>query len=400
MDEPPEPLEPNDPQDRLIDTLLREALGKETPPNLAGRILERVARERRRFYWLAGGLSAAAAIVIGLAVYKFALSEKPAEVVIEPKKTLEPGLKFEPEPYTPPKPELDLRPSPGEWARGTRIKTDDQPKKLELGGYCKLEAAANSSLVNEGKDKAEQVLLEAGNVTCQVDRHVGTFVVRTDSGMVSVTGTKFNVGIRGDGNDLKTEHAQRRQLTVSVQEGAVELNGWGLTLHAGEEGGVAFGVVSGKEENFIEIREDHAKEPVRYTPKMKDGFDKEMLEQFKKVAVGSRVQVSWVRQELRRIGKLQAVWAKPEGEGQHKSGVVTGIITEKGNEWIRVKEEGREGERYTPRWIPTHDNPKEGSLDKEMLRAFERLNKDDKVRLEWVLEEHRRVIRIEKLEKE
>ena len=389
-----------DPQDRLIDTLLREALGRETPPNLAGRILARAAFERRRFYWLAGGLSAAAAVLLGLALYKFALNGKPAEVAVEPKPQQEPGLKWEPEPYTPPKPELDLRPSPGEWTRGERIKTDKEPKKLELGGYCKLEAGANSSLVNEGKEHAEQVLLEAGNVTCQVDRHVGTFAVRTDSGMVSVTGTKFTVAVSGEGNDLKTEYAQRRQLSVSVQEGAVELNGWALTLHAGEEGGVAFGVVSGKGDNFLEIREDHAREPVRYTPKLKEGFDKEMLEQFKKVAIGSRVQASWVRQELRRVGRIQAVWAKPESDSRRKNGVVTGIVTEKGNDWIRVKEDGGESERYTPRWQPTKDNPKEGSLDKEMLRAIERLNKDDKVRLEWVLEERRRVIRIEKLEKE
>ena len=399
-------VDEQDPKDRLIDTLLREALGKEAPPNLASRILKRVERDRRRFYWLTGGLSAAAAILIGVAVWKFAMPAQTTgtgtDVALDPPKPKEPGLQWEQPPYTPPKPENDFKPLPEAWARGDRIKTDDAPKKLTLGGYCNLEAAAHSSLVNEGKDKAEQVLLESGSVTCQVDRHIGTFAVRTDSGTVAVTGTKFTVGISGDGNDLKTEAAKRRTLEVSVQEGSVELPGWATTLHAGEKGGLAFGVVYGKEENSVDLHIEGLKEPQRFTPRTRDGVDKEMLESIHKLNRGSRVQLAWVFQDHPRVTKIQVVWSAPEStEHHHKTTVTIGEITEKeGGEWLRVREAGGESEKYTPRWIPTHDNPREGNLDKDMVRTLEKFHQGDKVKLEWVFDEHRRVIKIEKLEKE
>ncbi len=393
-----DPSDLADPKDRLIDTLLREALGKEAPPNLASRIMKRVERERRRFYWLAGGASVAAAILIGVAVWKFAMPAPPVEVAKETPKTNEPGLQWGDPPYTPPKPENDFKPSPNAWARGERIKTDATPKKVALGGYCNLDVAANSSLVNEGKDKAEQVLLESGSVTCQVDRHIGTFAVRTDSGTVAVTGTKFTVAISGEGNELKTEQARRRTMDVSVQEGAVELPGWGTTLRAGEKGGIAFGLVTNKGDNFFELR-DEGKDARRFTPRTHDGVDKEMLEAIHKLSKGTRVQIAWVMQEYPRVTKMQIVWSPPDStEHHHKTGSIVGEVTEKGDggEWIRIRDHGGENEKYTPRWVPTKDNPKEGNLDKDMIRTLEKLNKGDKVKVEWVLEEHRRIVRIEK----
>jgi len=54
-----------DDRDRLIDTLLAEILGGETPPDLREQILRRAARGRRAREWLAVGLAGALLIAIG-----------------------------------------------------------------------------------------------------------------------------------------------------------------------------------------------------------------------------------------------------------------------------------------------------------------------------------------------
>ena len=394
---------PEDRQDRLIDTLLREALGRETPPNLASRIMQRIALQRRRFYWTVSSLSAAAAVMLGIAIWYFAFP-KSVEIVKEtPPQPPEPGLNWQQSSHNPVEQKPDLTPiqpnGDADFARGQTIKTADKPKALAFGGYCKLEAAPNTSIMREGKDKAEQVFMETGRVSCEVDRHIGTFSIRTDAGTVSVTGTKFAVSLSGETNSLKTEHVSRKQLAVEVQEGSVELAGWNTTLHAGEKGGVAFGIVMKKDGEAIEIRSDSNAEPLRLTPQVRDGVDKEMREQFEKLALGSRIQVAWVKQEHPRAMKIRVLWTRPEAANDERrsTGNAVGVITEKGADFVRIKSENGESERYTPRW--SGDGPKAG-LDKEMVRALEKLKVGDKVRLEWVLEEHRRIVRIEKLDKE
>ena len=84
-------------------------------------------------------------------------------------------------------------------------------------------------------------------------------------------------------------------------------------------------------------------------------------------------------------------WA---ADDEGKSGTLTGKVTEKGENWIRVQEEGKsQSERYTPRW--TGGLPKDGGgLDKEMLQAFRNLKPGSYIRLEWAFEERPRAIKI------
>ena len=394
------------PQDRLIDTLLRETLGRQTPPNLVHRILSKAARGRRRYYWTAGGLSAAAAVLIGLAVWRFALPQKPADQAgITP--PTQPEIKWEHQPNVPNEQHPDLNPSPrppdpSEWAYGQTIKTGDQPRTLNVGGYCKIEAAANSALTHEGKEKAEQVFLDAGRVTCEVNRNVGAFAVRTDSGMVSVTGTKFSVTLSGEGNNQTGEHVRKKQLTVKVEAGSVELNGFATTLHAGEEGGIAFGTAK-KGENYIDVRDDGAREPRRFTPSVHNGLDREIIEQIAKIPDGARVQVAWVKQDYMRATKIVVLWKPPEttsrDERSRQHGTVVGVIIEKGTDGIRVQESTGGSERYMPRWREGEKGEK-GGLDKDVLRVLEKLKEGDKVRVDWILEEHRRILKIEKVANE
>jgi len=376
--------------DRLIDTLLREAVAGEQPPNLARRILAQADAERKKrvvkLYWITSA-GVAATVLIGILIWNFLVPAKPPEVV-----------KQEPPPV---KKEIPPVPAP-EWAslaRGTTIETKDKPEKYQLGGYCKLEAAANSALQAEGKDKAEQVFLKRGQVSCEVDRNIGTFAVRTDAGIVSVTGTKFTVQSAGAGEGgERSEYG--RTVEVTVKEGSVVVNGLegqthiGLTV--GETGGVTTGQVTKINDLGVEIRSIGDKEPRRYTPQFHDNhMDPAMLASLKELRQGDRVQVAWKFQEYRRVEKLKVLQQAhredhPKTEREH--GNSEGRVTEKDphNEWIRIQVENS-NEKYMPRW-----NNDTKSLDREIRAKIGELSNGDTVKFEWIVEEHRRIVKIEK----
>ena len=84
---------------------------------------------------------------------------------------------------------------------------------------------------------------------------------------------------------------------------------------------------------------------------------------------------------------------KPEA----RKGVVTGVVTEKGKNFIAVKADGEEQARkYTPHW--SGGLPKDGGgLDKKMLAEIKKTPLKARVRLEWSYEERPRVEKIEVL---
>jgi ferric-dicitrate binding protein FerR (iron transport regulator) len=74
------------------------------------------------------------------------------------------------------------------------------------------------------------VFLRQGGVTCDVDRAVGGFAVRTAAGTASVTGTRFAVRVTG-------KEGEQMKMAVKVFIGSVLLSGaWGeVSLVAGED---------------------------------------------------------------------------------------------------------------------------------------------------------------------
>ena len=90
---------------------------------------------------------------------------------------------------------------------------------------------------------------------------------------------------------------------------------------------------------------------------------------------------------------LYAAADKPEA----RKGVVTGVVTEKGKNFIAVKADGEEQARkYTPHW--SGGLPKNGGgLDKKMLAEIKKTPLKARVRLEWSYEERPRVEKIEVL---
>jgi hypothetical protein len=105
---------------------------------------------------------------------------------------------------------------------------------LDLGGYAHLTMPAATRLRIEGRPHEESVYLQAGEVLSEVDGKHGSFSVRTDDGMVRVTGTRFLVAVRPTD---KGEVMATRTTFVKVFAGAVIVSGaWGTqTVQAGSE---------------------------------------------------------------------------------------------------------------------------------------------------------------------
>jgi hypothetical protein len=122
-------------------------------------------------------------------------------------------------------------------ARGCLVTTGDGPVRVELGGYCRLRLEPMSILSIEGRERAEEVVLERGRVACEVEPGHGTFAIRTEVGTVIVQGTAFETALE-DANPARP--GTWRRLVVSVSSGAVRVAGPGgdRLVRAGETAAV------------------------------------------------------------------------------------------------------------------------------------------------------------------
>ncbi len=283
-----------DTQDRLVHILLLEELGGETSPDLTQRVLQRTAagapRRARPWVW---ALAAAAAVAIAAGAWLLLGGQNYPAPAASGEFQVVGG---------------------GAVTRGATLATEAGTAKVVLGDYCHVNIEPQTRLRLQGRQRAEEVYLEKGAATCEVDHAVGTFDVHTECGTVSVTGTKFTVRMvetKGEANMLS------KRMVVKVLVGAVLLSGaWGSTaVAAGEEktvgdaNGVVTGVVTAKANNGITVKEGD-KEGVRYTPKIRDGgFDKDMVKKIEGIAVGSKVKIVWTFNEHRRIESIEVLEA-------------------------------------------------------------------------------------------
>ena len=289
----------HDSRDRLIDLLLQEELGGHAPPDLTGRVLARAFPARRP--WLR--IAAAALLLVAAGVAWYATrSSYPGPKASGAYEVVDGG----------------------QVRRGAVLRAKNAPATLELGGYNQVVMQPGSRVRINGKEFAEEVSLEAGEVQCQVDRNVGTFAVRTPAGTVSVVGTTFTVQLIEE----KGEKAMvERRTFVRVLSGTVMLAGiWGtMALTAGEsaaadekgadkKGGTIVGKVTVKGEAFLEIQADGEEKARRYVPNWVGGApaqgggpDKTMLATIGKIKVGDRVRVEWIFEERARLVKVEVL---------------------------------------------------------------------------------------------
>ena len=165
--------------ERLIHILLCEELGAETVPDVTEKVLKRAVSVSHDSSGLKSTLRRAAAIAVAAALLVFC--------VVAGWWTM--GHRY-------PAPEASgayQLVDATEVCRGAVLVTEDQPASLALGGYCHVRLEPHTALRIEGKQGAEQVLLEKGGVQCEVRPGVGAFAVRSQVGTVSVVGTSFSV---------------------------------------------------------------------------------------------------------------------------------------------------------------------------------------------------------------
>jgi ferric-dicitrate binding protein FerR (iron transport regulator) len=128
----------------------------------------------------------------------------------------------------------------GQPQRGAVLDTADEGGLVRLGGYCNIEVAPNSRIELGGEEHAEEIILHEGEATCDVERNVGSFTVRTAVGSVSVVGTRFTVRlveeIGGDEAMLTGTGKAALALAVAVMVGQVSVTYDGTThlLSAGQ----------------------------------------------------------------------------------------------------------------------------------------------------------------------
>ncbi len=201
--------------DRLIDTLLREEVGGERPPDITERVTA-AARKRRkkptraRRWWAWAGGVVAAVLLVGIG---FALFGPPRKGELTAS-----GLTVD---------------GGGPLARGATVRTAGGKGTLTLGGYCSVELQANTAVRIDGTAGDERVALLAGELACAVQPNRGGFAVGTPQGRVTVSGTRFNVRLHPG----RTPDGRVAEWTVvQVEEGSVSVAGeWGdVTLATGD----------------------------------------------------------------------------------------------------------------------------------------------------------------------
>ena len=196
-----------------------------------------------------------------------------------------------------------------------------------------------------------------------------------------------------DGPDKPTErHAD------PVKHGEKPLAGKSVDAHAEQRAGAVTGILISKGEGWIEVKAEGEEAPKNYTVVWIPGATKEggrpdekMIKLLQKIATNNLVQLMWRDEEGQR--KVVAI---REVVPPARTGAMLGVIVGKGDEWIEVKPpKAGYTERYIPRWVG--GMPQDGGgFDKDMIRTFGGITVGDKVKLQWMYDERKRVVRIEK----
>ncbi len=258
-----------DERDRLIHTLLQETLGGETPPDVTAGVLHRVYAHGRGQPVEAPVATASRQSALGALHFRRPWLIPSAAVAAMAIFAVCAWAVYAHWNYPSPTASGDYRVvGGGPVQRGAVIATDDSKAALVMGGYCHVDISPQSRLRLEGAKHAEEIFLETGLATCEVNRNVGTFAVRTQVGTVWVTGTKFTVRVKDEGDSKMSG----KHMIVKVLVGSVMLTGaWGtMALSAGQEKAVGvdttttqpsalkgkIGTVSGNKIDFLSWRDN------------------------------------------------------------------------------------------------------------------------------------------------
>jgi hypothetical protein len=165
--------------------------------------------------------------------------------------------------------------------------------------------------------------------------------------------------------------------------------------------GTVTGIVTGKGDNWIEVKADGEEKARRYVPHWRGGLpkdgggpDKDMVAKIKEVPVKSRVRLEWVFEERPRVEKIE-VLKKPDGtdapkdkKDEKRSGTIAGEIKSKKEEGNNVVLEVLAPGEEKPRSYFVNFDPKLKAPIPEVLKAVKAAGVGDKVVFDWVATGH------------
>lgn len=164
------------------------------------------------------------------------------------------------------------------------------------------------------------------------------------------------------------------------------------SARAAENSGVVVGVVSEKGATHVRVREQAGRNE-RYDVRWVGGdagsgggLDSRIVDKLKTLEVGSTVRMSWRRDEKLRIVDFVITAGPAERRVTDKDGVLIGMITEKGGDFVVVKPKDGDAMRFIPQWV----GGKEGGFDKEIIKALAQRKVGDRVYTKWFVDNEKR----------
>ena len=333
-------METSERVDRLIHVLLREQLGGQAPPDLTDRVLQAPGLAWNRLRWRMPALAAAAVLLVGGLIWIVAAGWYPSPQVSGDWRLVE-GEKFE---------------------RGATIASGKDEARLRIGGYCDIRLEKGSTMKWQGQKRAEEVFLDKGSVTCEVDRNVGTFTVQSDVGSVEVTGTKFSVRILAYKTSQKTFP---KRMLVKVLAGSVLVSGdWGQTR------------VEAPQEKMFGLAWSTSGTTTRPTDRS-----------------GKPPTTSTTRNATTNPSGSKPVDKLPASFKEGDAGVCYGTVVEHGQGFVTVQTSERPPRKldFYLRWVSGGAAGGTGP-DLEIKKKMEDLKPGQKVRIQWVYQERLRVV--------
>lgn len=360
--------------DRLLDMLLCELLGGETPPDLTAAVMTRADRATAGRRGIKAALALAAGLTLALGLW-WMFFRYPAPTVS--------GVAGS---------ACETRVE-----RGAIVATSAEPALVSLGGYARVRVEPQSKLRVNGGKRQETVFLEQGAVQCEVERDKGAFAVETRIGIVRVKGTRFSVRLQKQGGTDMRMGTLGIIMAVAVASGSVEVQYGGQTYTLGTGATQAFGeaaeaavsaTVVSVGDNKLTVRvagvEKTYTVPAAVEKKWEEKTAVEKSQALARIAVEKTLRPGMQVQVKATGDRLDAVQAAGTVEGEVAGGKEGELL---------VKVDGVEGTiRFVARWEKGPNGqwrPKPSEVEQMRLKA------GTKVRVSYELEEHLRVNKLE-----
>jgi len=169
----------------------------------------------------------------------------------------------------------------------------------------------------------------------------------------------------------------------------------GTGVVVGTVTGKATTYVLGKSNCYIEVKDDKGKVEryvIHWTMEgypPPGGYDKEMLAAVALRNVGDRVEIRFTSDEAHRVHTMRVLAISPQATSQpgFDGGTVVGKVMEKGKDFVVIKPDDADPERYLPQRIVGEKD----SLDKGVLRVMGNTAIGSRVEAKWFKDGERRI---------